>query len=61
MAGPRYAARKDSAVVAEPEVEIKPAEADLFPKFVGGGFYELSDGTRLQGKQKALDAQIEIN
>jgi len=31
------------------------------PKAVGGGFYELSNGDRVQGKQAAIEAQEKIN
>ncbi|WP_228307289.1 hypothetical protein [Priestia sp. J2] len=42
----------------EPVVETKQKEtADKPPfKHVGGGWYELADGSRVKGKQKALEA-----
>jgi len=44
----------------EPEqVEEKPVSD--FPKHIGGGFYELSDGKKIRGKKKAKNAQKEID
>ena len=41
------------------EYEAEPDEVDEFPKHVGGGWYELSDGERIRGADAAIDAQIE--
>ena len=34
--------------------EIKEIKKDDFPKHVGGGWYELSNGERVQGKEEAI-------
>lgn len=34
--------------------------ADIFPKHVGGGWYELSTGDKVQGKDEAKDKQKEV-
>ena len=34
----------------------EPQEESIEPKHVGGGYYELPDGTRVKGKQAALEA-----
>ncbi|PEB64320.1 hypothetical protein COM86_12695 [Priestia megaterium] len=39
----------------EPVIEKETADAPPF-KHVGGGWYELADGSRVKGKQKALEA-----
>lgn len=31
-----------------------------FPAHVGGGYYELSDGSKIQGKAKAYKAEAEL-
>ena len=43
-----------------PIVEVD-ADADAWPKTVGGGWYELSDGTRIQGADNAQAAQEAID
>jgi hypothetical protein len=32
-----------------------------YPKFIGGGYFELSDGRRLQGLRAAKAAQLKLN
>lgn len=32
-----------------------------FPKHTGGGWYELSNGEKMQGKDEAIEAQNELN
>ena len=32
-------------------------EAEQYPKHVGGGWYELSSGERVQGKEEAIEAE----
>lgn len=39
------------------EVAIKLVETNEYPKHTGGGWYELSDGTKVQGKEEAYDAE----
>ncbi|MFD1953732.1 hypothetical protein ACFSL6_17710 [Paenibacillus thailandensis] len=36
-------------------------EEDGFPKHVGGGYYELSNGEKIRGKEKAEEAQAELD
>lgn len=35
--------------------------ADKFPKHTGGGFYQLSNGDKVKGKDAALAAQAELD
>jgi hypothetical protein len=49
---------------ADPESEEEPEGAqpeDEFPKHVGGGYYILPDGSKIHGKQAALDALAELS
>ncbi len=39
-----------------PEIVDVPAEEQPEPRHVGGGWYELPDGTRVKGKEEALKA-----
>jgi hypothetical protein len=32
-------------------------EVEQYPKHVGGGWYELSNGERVQGKEEAIEAE----
>lgn len=36
------------------------AEDEEFPKHVGGGNYELSDGSKVKGKEKAAEAEAQL-
>ena len=64
MAGPNYAAMPPpSEVVQAPatDVEIQAAiDRVAGPTHVGGGWYELSDGTRVQGKDEAVAAEAAL-
>ena len=40
--------------VKEPVREEPVSVKEQFPKHVGGGWYELSNGERVQGKEEAL-------
>lgn len=42
--------------VEDPEEE-EVQEQSEFPKHTGGGYYELSDGNKVQGKEKAEEAE----
>jgi hypothetical protein len=44
-------------------LESKPAEGseDQFPKHTGGGWFELSNGEKVQGKEEAATAQKELS
>ena len=44
----------EAKVEIEPEVETGPAIADMDVRHKGGGYYEMPDGTRVHGKEKAL-------
>lgn len=33
---------------------------ESYPKHVGGGMYELSDGSRVKGKKKATEAEADV-
>lgn len=39
------------------EVAIKLVESSKHPKHTGGGWYELSDGSKIQGKEEAYEAE----
>lgn len=62
MPGPSYAAMPDSppeTQLAKPQVVDVPPEI-FQPVHIGGGWYELSDGVRVQGKDEAIKAQSSI-
>lgn len=40
----------------EPVEEVEETEA-TYPRHAGGGWYELSDGSRVQGREAAHDAE----
>jgi hypothetical protein len=40
--------------------EVQPAEDSEFPKHVGGGHYELSNGEKVKGKDEATAAEKEL-
>jgi hypothetical protein len=44
------------------EKSKKPPEEenDEFPKHTGGGYYELSDGSKVKGKEEAEEAQVAL-
>lgn len=64
MPGPSYAAMPvPSEVVQAPatEVEVQAAiDRVSGPTHVGGGWYELSDGTRVQGQDDAVAAEAAL-
>ena len=43
----------------QPEPVSLP-EKEIFPKHTGGGWYELSNGDKVQGKQEAKEAQRNV-
>lgn len=60
MAGPSYASIKvATAEEAETSAPAAP-EADFIPFHVGGGQYELSNGTRVKGKAEAIQAEYDL-
>jgi hypothetical protein len=48
-------------VTEEPKTKKEPEKTlkinDEFPKHLGSGWYRLSDGSRVRGKQKAVEAE----
>ncbi len=40
--------------------QASPAIKEDFPKHTGGGWYELSNGEKVQGKDEAKDKQLEV-
>lgn len=42
------------------EPAIKKVNDESFPKHTGGGWYELSNGERLRGKEEAIQAENEL-
>ena len=44
------------AIKGKPLVEVSEA-ANEFPKHVGGGHYELSNGEKVKGKDEAIEAE----
>ncbi len=59
MPGPNYAAMPDQLDV---DAETAPTFAveSSGPTHVGGGWYELSDGTRVQGKDAAMVSEAAL-
>jgi hypothetical protein len=44
------------------ELQVEQEESDEnFPKHTGGGWYELSNGEKVQGKEEAETAEKELN
>jgi len=43
--------------VREEPVSVDEEDKQDFPKHVGGGWYELSNGERVQGKDEAIEAE----
>lgn len=59
MPGPNYAAMPDQSDT-EIETASTVAVESSGPTHVGGGWYELSDGTRVQGKDAAMAAEAAL-
>ena len=52
--GKKVAKKKvESATFSPPENAMRPKAK---PKHVGGGWYELSNGEKIRGKEKAIEA-----
>lgn len=64
MAGPNYASRDYQGPEATEAVAPKPELGEVVilgsAKHVGGGWYELSNGDRVQGKDAAEAAQAKL-
>ena len=39
---------------------LKKTKAEQFPKLTGGGWYELSNGEKVQGKEEAIAAEKKL-
>ena len=50
----RYHKKKEVKEPVREEPVSVDEEVEQFPKHVGGGWYELSNGERVQGKEEAL-------
>ena len=51
---------QDNGFLGE-EIPVKPEEKDdKFPKHTGGGWYQLSNGDKVQGKEEADAAEQEL-
>lgn len=50
-------ARKESLIVQV----VQPEQIESFPKHSGGGHYVLSDGSKVQGKDAAEEAQAKLD
>lgn len=44
-----------------PMIREKKQESVEFPKHTGGGWYELSNGEKVQGKDEALEEQAKLD
>ena len=52
---------EEEPVVAPPVEVAEPVDTDQYPKNLGGGWFELSDGAKLQGKEEqAIEAEIDL-
>lgn len=53
-----YEVQEDEKQVGD-KAESQEDDAE-FPKHVGGGNYELSDGSKVKGKDKAVEAEAQL-
>lgn len=56
----KQAIRFCEAGIAYPAKE-KQTETSSFPKHTGGGWHELSDGSKVQGKEEAIAAERKLS
>ena len=47
--------------VEQKEDGLEGGEGAEYPKHTGGGYYELSNGEKVQGKDAAIEAEKELN
>lgn len=47
-------------IVGEKEDDKTDNEVEDYPKHTGGGYYELSNGTKVKGKEVAIEAEKAI-
>lgn len=61
--GKKSGKKQPKEPVKEPDKEPdkEPAAESFTPKHVGGGYYELSDGSKVKGKKAAFQAQAKID
>lgn len=45
--------------IKEEDTEVNEVDPE-YPKHTGGGYYELSNGEKVQGKEKAIEAENEL-
>ena len=50
----------ESVVEIDPEPGVEPEAEPNFPQHRGSGWFVLSDGTKVKGKQKATDAEAAL-
>ena len=60
MSGPNYAAMPGQSDIEAEEAAPTVAVESSGPMHMGGGWYELSDGTRVQGKDAAVAAEAAL-
>jgi len=60
MPGPNYAAMPDQSSADSEAAPTEAVESSGRPTHAGGGWYELSDGTRVQGKVAAEAAEAAL-
>ncbi len=60
MPGPNYAAMPDQSGTDPEAAPTEAVESSGLPTHMGGGWYELSDGTRVQGKDAAVAAEAAL-
>lgn len=51
---------QEKGFLAEEVSSAKEAEENEFPKHTGGGYYELSNGEKVKGKEDAIAAEKEL-
>lgn len=51
---------KEKDVETANNTENKATPDQEYPKHTGGGWYKLSDGTKVQGKEEAIEAEKEL-
>lgn len=56
---------RNEKLIVEVMVKSEPKQEDSnneeYPKHIGGGYFELSNGKKVQGKEKAVEAEKELN
>ncbi|TCT23387.1 hypothetical protein EDD68_107101 [Melghiribacillus thermohalophilus] len=52
--------QKENHEAPEQKAAEEETKQEEFPKHVGGGYFELSNGERVKGKEEALKAQSEL-